>query len=51
MLLLPAAVFALCAGCAPFTHCYKVIRSSHSSTYDLEAADDWVKVLVMLDLS
>ncbi|XP_057988495.1 serine/threonine-protein kinase ATM isoform X2 [Hevea brasiliensis] len=43
VLLLPAAVFALCAGCAPFTHCYKVIRSSHSSTYDLEAADDWVK--------
>ncbi|XP_043813489.1 serine/threonine-protein kinase ATM isoform X5 [Manihot esculenta] len=43
VLLLPAAVYALCAGCAPSTHCYKVLLSSHAFIYNLVAADDCAK--------
>lgn len=50
VLLLPAAVYALCAGCAPSTHCYKVLLSSHALIYNFVAADDCAKVLAMLDL-
>ncbi|XP_048228650.1 serine/threonine-protein kinase ATM isoform X3 [Ricinus communis] len=39
VVLFPAAVYALCAGCAPFTHCYKGLLPSHN----LEASGDWAK--------
>ncbi|KDP31097.1 hypothetical protein JCGZ_11473 [Jatropha curcas] len=44
VLLLPAAVYALCAGCAPFTHCSKGLALLHTFFMDkFEAADNWVK--------
>ena len=44
VLLLPAAVYALCAGCEPFTQCYKEILLLHSFVDAIEVADDWIKV-------
>ncbi|GAV63786.1 PI3_PI4_kinase domain-containing protein/FAT domain-containing protein/FATC domain-containing protein, partial [Cephalotus follicularis] len=44
VLLLPAAVYALCAGCAPFTNCYKGLFLSHSFGDTIEAADNWFKI-------
>ncbi|XP_011028561.1 PREDICTED: serine/threonine-protein kinase ATM [Populus euphratica] len=43
VLLLPAAVYALCAGCAPFTHSYRGFSSSNILVDSFEATDDWVK--------
>lgn len=51
MLLLPAAIYALCAGCAPFMHCYGGLSMSHTIVDSSEAADDWIKVCVGVDLS
>ncbi|XP_022767135.1 serine/threonine-protein kinase ATM isoform X5 [Durio zibethinus] len=44
VLLLPAAVYALCAGCEPFTQCYKEILRLHSFVDAIEVADDWIKI-------
>lgn len=44
VLLLPAAAYALCAGCEPFTQCYKEILPLHSFVDVMEAVDDWIKV-------
>lgn len=44
VLLLPAAVYALCAGCEPFTLCYKEIHLLQSFVDVIEVADDWIKV-------
>ncbi|KAB2013879.1 hypothetical protein ES319_D09G187000v1 [Gossypium barbadense] len=43
VLLLPAAVYALCAGCEPFTQCYKEIHLLQSFVDVIEVADDWIK--------
>ncbi|KAL9337902.1 hypothetical protein Peur_069671 [Populus x canadensis] len=43
VLLLPAAVYALCAGCAPFTHSYRGFSSSNILVDSFEATDDRVK--------
>ena len=48
VLFLPAAVYALCAGCAPFTQCYKGFPLSYSFVDDIEALVDDVKVCVDL---
>ncbi|XVF54114.1 hypothetical protein PTKIN_Ptkin05aG0154900 [Pterospermum kingtungense] len=44
VLLLPAAVYALCAGCEPFTRWYKEILPLHSFADAMEATDDWIKI-------
>ncbi|KAE8124229.1 hypothetical protein FH972_019134 [Carpinus fangiana] len=44
VLFLPAAVYALCAGCAPFTKCYKGFPLSYSFVDDIEALVDDVKI-------
>lgn len=48
VLFLPAAVYALCAGCAPFTQCDKGFPLSYSFVDDTEALVDDVKVCVDL---
>ncbi|KAG6746015.1 hypothetical protein POTOM_050526 [Populus tomentosa] len=50
VLLLPAAVYALCAGCAPFTHSYRGFSSSNILVDSFEATDDRVKVSVTVHL-
>ncbi|KAK1564596.1 hypothetical protein Q3G72_006661 [Acer saccharum] len=44
VLLLPAAVYAICAGCSPFTHLFKWPFMSHSHSDVTETRDDWVKI-------
>ncbi|KAK8518220.1 hypothetical protein V6N13_027695 [Hibiscus sabdariffa] len=44
VLLLPAAVYALCAGCEPFTQCYKEIHLLQSFVEATKFADDWIKI-------
>ncbi|XP_017973415.1 PREDICTED: serine/threonine-protein kinase ATM isoform X2 [Theobroma cacao] len=44
VLLLPAAVYALCAGCEHFTHCYEEILQLNSFVDTTEVADDWIKI-------
>ncbi|KAH9776172.1 serine/threonine-protein kinase ATM [Citrus sinensis] len=44
VLLLPAAVYALCAGCSPFISCFKWPLLSDSFLNVPEAGVDWVKV-------
>ncbi|OMO81447.1 hypothetical protein CCACVL1_12416, partial [Corchorus capsularis] len=44
VLLLPAAVYALCAGSEPFTQFYKEILPLNSFVDATEVADDWIKV-------
>ncbi|XVF09293.1 hypothetical protein REPUB_Repub07fG0080200 [Reevesia pubescens] len=44
VLLLPAAVYAVCVGCEPFTLCYKEILLLHSFVDAIEVADDWIKI-------
>ncbi|GMY24943.1 serine/threonine-protein kinase ATM isoform X1 [Fagus crenata] len=43
VLFLPAAVYALCAGCAPFRQCYHGFPLSYSFVDDTEATLDQVK--------
>ncbi|OMO67090.1 serine/threonine-protein kinase ATM, partial [Corchorus olitorius] len=43
VLLLPAAVYALCAGSEPFTQYYKEILPLNSFVDATEVADDWIK--------
>lgn len=43
VLLLPAAVYALCAGCSPFISCFKWPLLLHSFLNAPEAGVDWVK--------
>ncbi|KAI9173943.1 hypothetical protein LWI28_009144 [Acer negundo] len=45
VLLLPAAVYAICAGCSPFTHLFKWPFMSHSHSDVTETRDDWVKIV------
>ncbi|XP_038683516.1 serine/threonine-protein kinase ATM isoform X2 [Tripterygium wilfordii] len=42
-LLLPAAVYALCAGCACFTQYYEGLLLDHSFVESTDAGDDWIK--------
>ncbi|KAJ0106487.1 hypothetical protein Patl1_18038 [Pistacia atlantica] len=44
VLLLPAAVYALCAGCSPFTNCYRGNFLSYSFLDVTDAGDDKVKI-------
>ncbi|KAK9995769.1 hypothetical protein SO802_020455 [Lithocarpus litseifolius] len=44
VLFLPAAVYALCAGCAPFKQCYNGFPLSYSFVDDTEAALEQVKI-------
>ena len=48
VLFLPAAVYALCAGCAPFKQCYTGFPLSYSFVDDTEATLEQVKVCVDL---
>uniref|UniRef100_A0A2P2JCU5 Serine/threonine-protein kinase ATM n=1 Tax=Rhizophora mucronata TaxID=61149 RepID=A0A2P2JCU5_RHIMU len=43
VMLLPAAVYALCAGCDPFTRYYRWLFQPHLSADISEAAGDWFK--------
>ncbi|CAK7328911.1 unnamed protein product [Dovyalis caffra] len=43
VILLPAAVYALCAGCAPFTHSYRGFSPSNILVDSFEPTDDQVK--------
>ncbi|KAA8540817.1 hypothetical protein F0562_024780 [Nyssa sinensis] len=43
VVLLPAAVYALCVGCVPFPQNHKGFFSSYSFVYIPEAVDGWVK--------
>ncbi|KAJ0047583.1 hypothetical protein Pint_15443 [Pistacia integerrima] len=44
VLLLPAAVYALCAGCSPFTNCYRGNFLSYSFLDVTDTGDDKVKI-------
>ena len=48
VLFLPAALYALCPGCAPFKQCYNAFLLSYSFVGDAEATLDQVKVCVDL---
>lgn len=43
VLYLPSAMYALCAGCVPFTECFKEIALVYSS-FDAESLDNFHKV-------
>ncbi|KAJ7956242.1 Serine/threonine-protein kinase ATM [Quillaja saponaria] len=43
VLFLPAAVYSLCAGCAPFIQFYKELPLAYTSFIVSEASDDWLK--------
>ncbi|XP_050221682.1 serine/threonine-protein kinase ATM isoform X2 [Mercurialis annua] len=45
VVLFPAAVYALCAGCAPFTHWYQGLLPSHSFVDCFEPSGDWGKTV------
>ncbi|KAH7550461.1 hypothetical protein JRO89_XS13G0195400 [Xanthoceras sorbifolium] len=44
VLLLPAAVYAICAGCSPLTNCFKWPYMSHFHSDVIETGDDRVKL-------
>lgn len=48
VLFLPSAMYALCAGCVPFTQCFKEVPLLYSSFDVSDALDDYHKVQLSL---
>lgn len=46
VVLLPAAVYSLCTGCAPFAHRFRGLPLSNTSADNVEASDGFAKVTV-----
>ena len=50
VVLLPAAVYALSVGCAPFVKCFRGLSLFNASEDVNGAMNDWVKVFVDISL-
>lgn len=50
VILLPAAIFALCAGSSSFPHCERELSASNFSVDVLVVAEDWATVFTRLSV-